>query len=67
MVRSTGPELEVLRRSGPPFFAPPWRPDEVGMALCEDVDWSEVAERVTESYCTVAPERLARLVSRPDG
>ena len=67
MVRSSGPELEVLRGSGPPFFAPPWRPDEVGMALGEDVDWSEVAELVTESYCTVAPERLARLVSRPDG
>jgi len=29
--RSTGDELAVLRSMGGPFFAPPWRGDEVGM------------------------------------
>ena len=51
MFRSSGPELEVLRGSGHPFFGPPWRADEVGLVLAADVDWNEVAELVTESYC----------------
>jgi hypothetical protein len=59
MFRSSGPELDVLRGGGPPFFAPPWRADEVGMVLGGDVDWVEVAELVTESYCLLAPQRLA--------
>ena len=67
MFRSSGPELEVLRRSGPPFFAPPWRRDEVGMVLEVGVDvvWDEVAELVVESYCAQAPASLARSVDRP--
>ena len=36
--RSSGLELETLRRTGPPFFAAPWRGDEVGMFLAGDVD-----------------------------
>jgi hypothetical protein len=35
------------------------------MALDDDVDWSEVAELVTESYCTRAPKRLVDRVDRP--
>lgn len=31
----------------------------------DGVDWDEVAELVTESYCALAPARLARLVDRP--
>lgn len=65
MVRSSGPELDALRGGGPPFFAPPWRADEVGLVLGEPVDWTEVAELVTESYCARAPARLAALVTRP--
>lgn len=65
MVRSSGPELDVLRSVGAPFFAPVWRADEVGMVLGPDVDWGEVAELVTESYCVLAPARLGRLVDRP--
>ena len=63
--RSSGLELETLRRTGPPFFAPPWRGDEVGMFLDGDVDWDEVAELLTDSYCLLAPKRLAGSVARP--
>ena len=66
MVRSSGPELVALRASGPPFFAPPWRSDEIGLVLGHRTDWSEVRELVTESYCTMAPKRLADRVERPD-
>jgi hypothetical protein len=62
--RSAGPELEVLRAMGPPFFPVPWGPDVVGMVLVprtpgNDVDWTEVAELVTESYRVRAPRMLA--------
>jgi hypothetical protein len=65
MFRSSGPELDALRTMGHPFFAPRWRSDEVGMMLGGDVDWREVTELVTESYCVQAPMRLAQLVRRP--
>jgi len=62
--RSSGQELDALSAAGPPFFKPVWFPDIVGMVL-DDVDWSEVVELVTESYCLVAPKALAALVDRP--
>jgi YjbR len=65
--RSSGPELGVLRSTGHPFFAPPWRQDEVGMILGEDTDWEEVAELLTDSYCVLAPKRLSESVDRPTG
>jgi hypothetical protein len=65
--RSSGPELDVLRGSGRPFFAPPWRGDEVGMLIEADVDWLEVAELLTESYCLLAPKALGAQVDRPPG
>ena len=63
--RSTGDELDLLRGTGHPFFAPVWRDDEVGMQIGGDVDWEEVAELITESYCVQAPKRLSALVERP--
>jgi len=65
MFRSSGAELGALRASGFPFFAPPWRADEVGLILGDDVDWDEVAELLTESYCIQAPQKLAAQVDRP--
>ena len=56
--RSSGLELAALRNSGDPFFRPAWGSDAVGMVLDSGVDWNEVAELVTESYCTVAPKKL---------
>jgi hypothetical protein len=67
MFRSAGAELEVLRAAGPPYFAPVWRADEVGVVLDGGVEWDEVAELLTESYCRMAPKSLGRLVDRPDG
>jgi hypothetical protein len=64
--RSAGDELDLLRGTGHPFFAPVWRDDEVGMQIGGDVDWEEVAELITESYCLQAPKRLSALVERPD-
>jgi predicted DNA-binding protein (MmcQ/YjbR family) len=64
--RSSGAELDALIRAGHPFFKPVWAPDVVGMVLGEDVDWAEVAELLTESYCLLAPKKLAARVERPD-
>jgi YjbR len=60
--RSSGPELHALANTGDPFFKPRWLPDIVGMRLGDDVDWDEVAELVTESYCVQAPRRLVESV-----
>ncbi|CAN5427846.1 hypothetical protein BH10ACT3_BH10ACT3_16170 [soil metagenome] len=71
MFRSADPELGVLRDTGHPFFAPPWRPDEVGLIVGDltraEADWAEIGELLTESYCAQAPKKLARLVERPAG
>jgi hypothetical protein len=56
--RSAGEELDALRRGGPPFFAPPWRADEVGVVLDEAADWDDLAELVAESWWLQAPKRL---------
>lgn len=60
--RSAGPELAALHHCGPPFFPAPWGPDVVGMVLDPDVDRTELAELLTESFCLLAPRRLASLV-----
>lgn len=65
--RSPPEEREVLLRSGHPFFRPGWGTDTVGMVLEAGVDWDEVAELVTESYCVLAPRKLVALVERPEG
>ena len=65
--RSAGAELAALSEAGHPFFKPRWRRDEVGMVLDAGVDWDELAELLTESYCVVAPQKLVALVDRaPD-
>ena len=66
MFRSAGPELAALLATGAPFFGTPWRADEVGVHLDASTDWEELAELVTESYCLLAPAKLAQLVDRPD-
>jgi hypothetical protein len=64
--RSSGDELEVLHRSGHPFFRPGWGTNTVGMVIDGGTDWTEVAELLTESYCVVAPRKLVALVDRPE-
>ncbi|WP_433275593.1 hypothetical protein ACQPZA_30775 [Pseudonocardia xinjiangensis] len=35
--------------------------------LGPDIDWNEVAELITESFCARAPMTLTRQVERPPG
>jgi len=65
--RSSGPELEMLRSAGHPYFYAGWGRDVVGMVLEPTTDWDEVAELLTESYCVLAPKKLVALVDRPEG
>jgi predicted DNA-binding protein (MmcQ/YjbR family) len=37
----------------------------VGVRLGPGADWGEVAEMITESYCLIAPKRLAAEVGAP--
>ena len=67
MFRSAGDELDVLRGTGPPFFAPCGATMRSAWQLRRDLDWDEIAELVTESYCVQAPKRLSDQVDRPDG
>lgn len=65
--RSAGPELAALAGSGPPWFKPPWHPQVVGVVLGGPgaPPDDEIAELLTESYCLLAPRRLADQVERP--
>jgi hypothetical protein len=64
--RSEPPELDALHRAGHPFFKPGWGSNVVGMVLDDATDWEEVAELLTESYCVLAPKKLAAMIDRPD-
>lgn len=64
--RSPDEERDALLASGHPFFPLGWGRNVVGLLLDDDTDWDEVAELVTESYCVLAPKKLAALVDRPD-
>ena len=63
--RSTGDELDALIHGGFPFYKPRWHPQVVGLVLTSALDWTELEELLTESYCLLAPLKLARLVQRP--
>jgi hypothetical protein len=60
--RSSGVELDALANAGHPYFRPRWFPDIAGMVLDAGVDWDAVAELLTQSYCIMAPKKLAKLV-----
>ena len=66
LFRSAPPELDVLVRSGHPFFQPGAPAGAVGMVIDDGVDWAEVQELVTDSYCLLAPKKLAARVDRPE-
>ena len=63
--RSAEPELGVLCNAGHPFFKAGWGHDVVGMVLDAATDWTEVGELLTESYCVLAPKKLAATIVRP--
>ncbi|KAB1932025.1 MmcQ/YjbR family DNA-binding protein [Micromonospora sp. ALFpr18c] len=64
--RSPPDEIAGLLGCGYPFYKPEWGPNVMGMVLDDDTDWGEVGELLTESYCVLAPKRLATLVDRLD-
>ena len=63
--RSGGPELEALSHMGHPFFRAGWGTNVMGLVLDDATDWDDVAELLTESYCIMAPKKLAARVVRP--
>jgi hypothetical protein len=63
--RAAADEVEVLRNVGPPFRLLGWGRDALGLTIDADTDWDEVAELVTDSFCVMAPKKLAALVDRP--
>ena len=65
--RSAPPELDALWNAGHPFFPLGWGRNAIGLLIDGDTDWDEVAELLTESYCTLAPKKLVALVDRPEG
>ncbi len=60
--RAQGDELLALREHGHPFYYAGWGRDVMGMHLDDTTDWSEVAELLTDSYCVLAPRKLAERV-----
>ena len=60
--RSPGDEIAGLLAGGHPFFKPDWGADVVGMFLEGGIDWDEITELLTDSYCIMAPKKLAKLV-----
>ena len=65
--RVPGDEIAGLLAGGPPFYPAGWGTDVAGMVLDEKSDWEEIAELLTDSYCVLAPKRLAAQVSAPSG
>ena len=51
------------------FFVPAYVGPKgwVGVRVGVSADWDEVAEMITESYCLIAPKRLAAQVGAPPG
>lgn len=43
-------DLDALRATGHPHHLPPWRPGIVGVVIEDTTDWSDLAERIDDSY-----------------
>jgi predicted DNA-binding protein (MmcQ/YjbR family) len=65
--RVPGEELQALRQAGDPFYYAGWGRDVMGLLLDARTDWIEVGELLTDSYCLLAPRKLAARVDRPSG
>src|SRR3954471_11790112 len=63
---AAGEELEYLFTRGHPFMKAAWGDNVVWMLVEDGVDWDEVRELLTDSYCLFAPKYLARSIVRPD-
>jgi hypothetical protein len=60
--RAAAEDADLYDKLGGPWFKPDWSPTVGGLVLTDDTDWSEVAELLTDSYCLMAPKKLARQV-----
>ena len=58
-------EVMAFQHLGAPYFRAEWGTNVIGMLLDDDTDWAELAELLADSYCLMAPERLAAAVQRP--
>jgi hypothetical protein len=66
--RSPIEDMHGLLGVGFPFFRAGWGANVVCMVLGDHVDWAEVGELLTESYCQLAPKKLvARVVDPASG
>ncbi len=63
--RAEGDELDAFRHVGHPFRVARWGREVVLMAIEDATNWDEVAELMTDSYCVMAPPKLAAQVDRP--
>jgi YjbR len=61
--RTPEPEFYEEGRAGDRYFWPGWFPNLVGLFLDDDIDWSEVAELLEDSYRLLAPRRLVEQLS----
>lgn len=61
-------EVAAFEHMGEPYFRSGWGGNVIGLVLDEDagIDWDELAEMLTDSYCIQAPASLAEQVERPD-
>jgi hypothetical protein len=59
----TAVERDLFTQLGLPYWAVRWGRDVGGLVLGESPDWSEIAELLTDSYCLLAPRKLADQVS----
>jgi predicted DNA-binding protein (MmcQ/YjbR family) len=67
-VKADPAEREALLAQGDPFFVPPYVGAKGWVGIRADdarVDWDEIAELITTSYCLIAPRRLAAGVTSP--
>ncbi|MEZ5092847.1 MmcQ/YjbR family DNA-binding protein [Nocardioides sp.] len=58
-------EVMAFQHLGAPYFRAEWGANVIGLVIDDDSDWAELAELLTDSYCLVAPDRLAAQVDRP--
>lgn len=60
-------EVVAFEHLGHPYFRSGWGSNVIGLVLDEErgVDWDELAELLTDSYCLQAPSHLAAQVVRP--
>jgi hypothetical protein len=61
--RTPTPERYRAPHTPPGFFFPGWFADLAGLAIGPATDWEEVGELLVDSYCVVAPRRLAARVA----